>query len=229
MLILFLGYSKSVWLKLVFALCAAIIFGYLWYSGMLNSFTGHVNSATFSAWVERSGNWGPLIIIGAMVAAVVASPIPSAPIAIAAGAAYGHTFGTIYVIVGAFIGALIAFYLSRWLGQKAVQKWFGEKANRGLLGSQNALTATIFFSRILPFVSFDMISYAAGLSNIKAWRFALATLFGVVPTAFLMAHLGEMAIEGDSDIAVWFSVILGLAVSIPLLMVLYRKVRLSFA
>ena len=31
----------------------------------------------------------------------------------------------------------------------------------------------------MPFVSFDMMSYAAGLSRLHAWRFALATLAGL--------------------------------------------------
>lgn len=201
------------------------VLGYLWQGGFIKTIIENVNSAQISVWVDTAGSWGPLMIIGLMMAAVVASPIPSAPIAIAAGAAYGQNLGTIYVIIGAFMGAMIAFYLSRWLGRSAIQKWLGEKADKGLLGSQNALTATVFFSRLLPFVSFDMISYAAGLSKINTWRFALATFIGVMPTAFLMAHLGVMAIDGSTNIAIWFSIILGIVVAIPLLALLYRKTQ----
>lgn len=219
--------SKGLILKAAIAMIAIAVLGYLWQGGFIKAFVENLDSAQISVWVDTAGHWGPLMIIGLMMAAVVASPIPSAPIAIATGAAYGHNLGTIYVIIGAFMGAMIAFYLSRWLGRNAIQKWLGEKADRGLLGSQNALTATVFFSRLLPFVSFDMISYAAGLSKIKAWRFALATFFGVMPTAFLMAHLGEMAIDGSTNIAVWFSIILGIVVAIPLLALLYQKIQKS--
>lgn len=45
---------------------------------------------TIKMLVDRAGLWGPILIIGLMILAVVASPIPSAPIALAAGAAYGH-------------------------------------------------------------------------------------------------------------------------------------------
>ena len=38
--------------------------------------------------VARAGLWGPVLIVTLMTIAVVASPIPSAPIALAAGAAY---------------------------------------------------------------------------------------------------------------------------------------------
>ena len=43
--------------------------------------------------VARAGIWGPVVIVTLMTVAVVASPIPSAPIALAAGAAYGHLWG----------------------------------------------------------------------------------------------------------------------------------------
>lgn len=66
--------------------------------------------------ITQMGTWGPLMVIGLMVLAILVSPIPSAPIAMAAGAAYGHVWGTLYVLLGAEIGALAAFGVARWLG-----------------------------------------------------------------------------------------------------------------
>ena len=40
------------------------------------------------------GSWGPLSVVALMTVAIVLSPLPSAPIALAAGALYGHTLGT---------------------------------------------------------------------------------------------------------------------------------------
>lgn len=39
--------------------------------------------------IEQLGTWGPLAIIAPMMLSILASPIPSAPIAMAAGAATG--------------------------------------------------------------------------------------------------------------------------------------------
>lgn len=50
--------------------------------------------------VVRLGPAGPALIIGLLTLAIVMSPIPSAPIALASGAAYGHLWGTLYVAVG---------------------------------------------------------------------------------------------------------------------------------
>ena len=178
---------------------------------------------TIKMLVDRAGLWGPILIIGLMILAVVASPIPSAPIALAAGAAYGHLWGTVLVALGAELGALIAFGLARWLGRDALRRWFGDAVDKGLLGSQNALTATVFASRLMPFVSFDMISYAAGLSALRAWRFALATLAGIVPASFVLAHFGGEAVSGDLGRATWEVLGLGLVTGIPLLWIAIRR------
>jgi hypothetical protein len=37
----------------------------------------------------------------------------------------------------------------------------------GLLGSQNAMTGLVAALRLIPFVSFDIVSYAAGLTPLK--------------------------------------------------------------
>jgi len=173
--------------------------------------------------VTRAGIWGPVLIITLMTVAVVASPIPSAPIAMAAGAAYGHLWGTVQVVIGAELGALIAFGLARILGQDVLRRIFGDQVDAGLLGSQTALTVTVFASRLLPFVSFDMISYAAGLSRLHAWRFALATLAGIVPASFLLAHFGGEAVSGDLGRATWAVLGLGLVTGLPLIWIAIRR------
>tara|TARA_E500000305_G_C4019715_1_gene237914 strand:+ start:33 stop:707 length:675 start_codon:yes stop_codon:yes gene_type:complete len=173
--------------------------------------------------VARAGLWGPVVIVTFMTIAVVASPIPSAPIAMVAGTAYGHVWGTGLVVIGAELGALIAFGLARVLGHDVLRRVFGDRVDAGLLGSQNALTATVFASRLMPFVSFDMVSYAAGLSRLHAWRFAVATLAGIIPASFLLAHFGGEAVSGDLGRATWAVLGLGLVTGLPLLWVALRQ------
>ncbi len=166
--------------------------------------------------VARLGGFGPPMVVALMVLAVVVSPLPSAPIALASGAAYGHGWGTLYVVIGAELGALTCFGLARLLGYRTMHRWFGERLKLGLLGSQAALTWTVLVSRLLPFVSFDIVSYAAGLTVLRFWRFALATLAGVVPSAFLLAHFGSEMASGESRRILWSVLGLGLLTAIPL-------------
>jgi uncharacterized membrane protein YdjX (TVP38/TMEM64 family) len=157
------------------------------------------NDAALKQWFQDLGAIGPLAIIGLMTLAIVMSPIPSAPIALAAGAAYGHTAGTLYVILGAEAGAIIAFVIARLVGIVTVRKWIGPQVIQRLEGSQNALMGIVFISRLLPFVSFDLVSYAAGVTPLRFWRFALATLAGIIPASFLLAHFGAEMASGENQ------------------------------
>ncbi|MDF0596875.1 TVP38/TMEM64 family protein [Psychromarinibacter halotolerans] len=177
---------------------------------------------TITRWVAGAGPWGPLAVIALMTAAVVASPLPSAPIALAAGAAYGHYAGAAYVALGSELGAVSAFLIARGAGRGAVERMLGDKRDYGLLGSQNALTLTVFVSRLLPFVSFDAMSYAAGLSRLHFWRFALATMAGILPASFVLAHFGSVAMEGDFGTADWIVLALGLLTAVPLVLLALR-------
>ncbi len=181
-----------------------------------------LNGAALREHIAQMGNWGPLTVIALMVLAIMVSPIPSAPIAMAAGAAYGHVWGTVYVIVGAEIGALAAFGIARWLGAETLRRWFGDRLKVGFMGSQNKLTMIVLVSRLLPFISFDIISYAAGLTVITFWRFAAATLVGIVPASFLLAHFGGEMATGESDRILISVVALGAITLIPLAVKLIR-------
>ena len=201
----------------------AMLYVWLFAPSVLSEVQHVLDREALEALVARAGLWGPVLIVTLMIVAVVASPIPSAPIALAAGAAYGHLWGTVQVVIGAELGALIAFGLARVLGHDVLRRVFGDRVDAGLLGSQTALTATVFASRLMPFVSFDMISYAAGLSRLQTWRFALATLAGIVPASFVLAHFGGEAISGDLGWATWAVLGVGLVTGLPLLWMATRR------
>jgi uncharacterized membrane protein YdjX (TVP38/TMEM64 family) len=175
--------------------------------------------------IDALGVLGPLAIIVLMTLAVVFSPIPSAPIAMVSGAIYGHLIGAVYVIIGAEAGALIAFFIARAMGRDHLIRWFGSSLNTGLLGSQNALMFVIFASRLMPFVSFDLMSYAAGLSALKLWRFAIATFAGIIPASLFLTHFGGALATGNSSEAIWSSLALGAITGLPLIYVAVQSRR----
>ena len=75
----------------------------------------------------------------------------------------------------------------------------------------------------MPFVSFDMVSYAAGLTRLQFWRFALATLAGLLPASFVLAHLGSQITEtatGGTSLAV---IGLGLLTGAPLIWLAWKR------
>jgi len=169
------------------------------------------------------GLLGPLAVIGLVALAVVVTPIPSAPIAMASGLAYGRFWGTVYIVIGAEIGALVAFSIARSLGYEAMRRRFGDRFSVGLLGSQNAMTAIVMALRLIPFMSFDIVSYAAGLTPLKPWRFALATFIGVIPVSFALAYFGGELADLDVHRIALIGLSLGTVTLVPLLALLIRR------
>lgn len=175
--------------------------------------------------VQNLGVFGPLLLIGLMALAIVFNPLPSAPIALGAGAIYGHTLGTAYVVAGAELGAILAFLIARWAGYDLTRRFFGETGTLKGISSQNTLTSLVFVSRLIPFMSFDLVSYAAGLSPIKPWRFAVATLLGLLPVSFALAHFGAEIGNGDYRTLVGFVLVIGLLTIAPILYKFSRRQR----
>jgi uncharacterized membrane protein YdjX (TVP38/TMEM64 family) len=212
--------------KLILGIAALVLLAVLWllFFPSAREFTQELGE-NIPDMIDSAGAFGPLVIILLLAAEIVASPLPSAPIALAAGAAYGHTAGAIYVAIGSELGSTIAFLIARYLGRGTVVSLLGSKAEVGLLGSQNALTLIVFSSRLLPFISFDAMSYAAGLSNLHTWRFLLATLAGILPASFLLAHFGSTAISGSFGVAEWSVLGLGMLTALPFLLVALKRGR----
>lgn len=190
-----------------FLLLTVIIFMQLIEIGWLDILK---NKDKLSILVKELGLIGPIAIVGLIAIAIIITPVPSAPIAFVSGALYGHTFGTLYVVIGAVAGALIAFMISRKLGHDYINRKLHHRMPVKIVGSQNTLMMIVFVTRLAPFISFDVISYAAGLTRLTVGRFFLATLMGIIPISFLLAHLGSEAANGEVQEIAFALLFLGL-------------------
>lgn len=141
--------------------------------------------------ITDAGTLGILVYIAVIALAVVISPIPGTPLTIAAGAVWGAVPAGIYSVIGGFSGGLIAYFIGRTLGRSAVKAltgkiiYFSKERGEWLLG------VLIFVTRLLPVLSFDLISYGAGLTGLSLPIYALSTLLGMIPSTLLLTYLGE--------------------------------------
>lgn len=211
---------RTVWTKmavgLALVLALAALYWWLWRSGALEILG---DEQALRGQVRQLGFWGPMAVIVMIAGAIVLSPIPSGPIALVAGAVYGPALGTIYVVAGAEAGAIIAFWIARIFGYEFVRRWSRVEPLLEQLRksrSQNWLMVIVFASRLVPFISFDAISYAAGLTPLAFWRFAVATLIGVVPISFLLTYFGEELMTADPTRMIIVAVVVGGITLVPL-------------
>ncbi|MEH6562298.1 MAG: TVP38/TMEM64 family protein [Marinobacter sp.] len=184
--------NRSQWaFRLTILITIALVMGAIWLILRKLGMPVSLAPAALSEWLNDQGMFGPLLLMLLMILAVVVGPIPTLPISAAAGLVYGMYTGTAIAVVGALAGSLIAFYLARILGRDAVQKKLEHNPMFSARGSQRFLFVAVLLTRLIPLFSFALVSYAAGVTAIHLWRYALATTVGMLPMTFVFAGLGQ--------------------------------------
>jgi uncharacterized membrane protein YdjX (TVP38/TMEM64 family) len=182
---------RSAWL----ILAALLILVALAWSGWLQAAWRMLNADTIAevaAYVRGFGLWAPLISLLLMLLQSVIAPLPGSVVAAANGVIFGIWWGTLLSWAGGMLGATASFWLARRLGQAVVERWFSRVHLERIevIGEAQGFWL-VLLARLTPLVSFDLISYLAGLSAISFGRFMLATAIGMLPGTFVWTALGH--------------------------------------
>ncbi len=198
--------SASGWLRL--GLLAAFVVGttlVVRYSGLADRVTiGEVRAAR-----DALGALAPLLyVLVYVVAAVVA--FPGSMVTILGGMLFGTAAGCALAVTGASLGALAAFLIARTVGRTTVQRFVAggrlERYDRGVSGSG---FSAVLFTRLVPGIPFNVINFLWGLTGVRLRDYALATVFGMIPGAFVYANIGgAIARSFDRDDATLGSIAL---------------------
>ena len=147
--------------------------------------------------IRSYGAYAAVISFLLMVFSSVIAPLPAFLITFANAAIFGWWQGAILSWSSAMAGAALCFFLARALGRDAVEKYAGRGALASVEGYfQKYGRNTILVCRLLPFVSFDAVSYFAGLTPIGFWAFFLATGVGQLPATIVYSYVGGMLTGG---------------------------------
>ena len=160
--------------------------------------------------VNSFGVFGPVAVIVLMILATIFSPIPNSFITLAIGATYGPFLGSILAIIGAVLASSLAFFLSKRFGSFFVEKYIPHTHFIHNFFKDNAFL-TIFVLRLIPSVSFDMVSYGAGLVPSLSFRtFITSTFLGIIPGTISVVLVGA-GLTHDSNLSVigigWYGVL----------------------
>ena len=151
-----------------------------------------INAAPFRDWVDSWGAWGPVAFIVVMALSVLFAPIPNVPIFIAAGLVWGPVVGTAYSMAGLLIGSTMAFYVSRRFGRRHLPRLIGRKAAERLDSAAQTIGGrVIFWSRMLPAVNFDWISFVAGMTAIRFAPFFVYSALGMLLPTWVAVAAGD--------------------------------------
>lgn len=166
----------------------------------INSLVLIMLSADFESlkvFILSFGIWSPAISIGLMMLQAIIAPLPALVLVLANAWAFGWFWGAFYSWLGGILGAVLCFYIARWYGRPAVEKLFGApKVARVDIFFRKYGKYAVFIARLTPILSFDLISYAAGLTAISLGAFLWATALGQLPAVILYSVLGNNLSQG---------------------------------
>ncbi len=152
-------------------------------------------------------SWGvaaPLISILLMILQAVIAPIPAYLITAANGIIFGVFWGVVITLIGALAGALVAFFMTRLFYKKYAPQVIKNSKTRDYIDkiSTDHGFKVILVARLIPVISFDLISFAAGASTIKISHFVVATFIGMLPATIVytvlankVGNMGELSNE----------------------------------
>ncbi|TFB13163.1 TVP38/TMEM64 family protein [Filobacillus milosensis] len=145
---------------------------------------------------------------------------PASIFSIVGGLAFGAILGSLLAWTGATLGAVLAFLISRRLGEDKFKHLKNKKVNELKNKFEEKGFLYILALRFLPIVNFDLISYGAGLSEVRLIDFTKATVIGIIPGTLIYNFMGASLVEGNK----WTMMIVGIGYAIIVLVpVLWKR------
>lgn len=156
-----------------------------------------VDVGAIKAYILSFGVWAPIISFLLMVFQSVAAPLPAFLITFANAGLFGWVRGAILSWTGAMAGGILCFHISKIYGRNMVEKLTSKFAlNEVDKFFDRYGNYAVLIARLLPFMSFDLVSYAAGLTSLGFWSFFWATGLGQLPATLVYSYVGGMLTGG---------------------------------
>ena len=221
--------KKSKWIGkiILLALLVAALLSYFLIPSVNETFHSIIkmfSSGDFTVvreFVASYGAYAAVVSFLLMIFQSVAAPLPAFLITFANANLFGWWKGAILSWSSAMAGAAVCFFIARILGRDVVEK-LTSKAGLKQIDEffEKHGRMSVLIARLLPFISFDIVSYAAGLTSISFGSFFVATGIGQLPATIIYSYVGGMLTGG----AKMFVTALLLLFSLSALIVLIRQI-----
>ena len=175
---------------------------------------------TARAYIAGYGALAPVISAMLMIFQSVIAPLPAFLITFANGTLFGFWWGALLSWSSSMVGAAFCFYIARYLGIQRLTRLISQpvvdKTNDFF---EKYGTYAILVARLMPFISFDVVSYFAGATRMRFLGFWIATGIGQLPATLVYSYLGESA----SPHIKWILFAFGIVIAISIIKWLMRK------
>lgn len=144
-----------------------------------------MSSEEFRVFTESIGVLGPLIVIFYIVISHIIAPLAGLPGVLLGSAIYGIVKTVLFLYIAGLISAAVSFWISKKFGRQWVMKLVGRKTMKQVDDFiQVSGVKLLIIGRLFGFTVFEVISYAAGLTNMKfKIYFIITAIFSAIPAS----------------------------------------------
>ena len=226
--------NKTVWIQRGILVAAILVFVAVYsFVPAVHEWVGSVfamfATGDFSAASDFMAQYGPAAAVVSfllMVFQSVIAPLPAFLITIANANLFGWWQGAILSWASAMAGAALCFWIARVVGREAVEKLAGKNGIRQMEEFfQRHGTQSVLIARLLPFVSFDWVSYFAGLTSMRFWSFFWATGLGQLPATIVYGYVGGMLTGGAKLLMTGLLILFALAILVVVIRQVYTETQ----
>ena len=192
------------------------------FMGLISLFQS-LDIEAIKAYILSFGLLAPFVSFALMVFQSILAPLPAFLITFANAALFGWVYGALLSWSSAMVGALLCFYIAKFLGREVVEKLTSKIALKSVdaFFEKHGVYA-ILIARLLPFISFDIVSYAAGLTRMSLRSFLIATGLGQLPATLIYSYAGEMLTGGAKTFVYGLLILFSVSVLVYLIKRVYR-------
>lgn len=152
--------------------------------------------SALESWIEDHVILGAAVYVAAVASSVVLVPLSSLALIPLAAHVYGVLMAALLSGAGWWIGCLIAFQIARW-GRRLVERVTSLEAVDRLehkIPEDVGFAGIVVLRMVLPV---DIVSFALGfLRDLRFSTYAVASLIGIIPFAFLWSFAGGELSKG---------------------------------
>ncbi len=175
-------------------------------------------------YLRSFGSMTAVISFMLMVLQSVLAPIPAFLITFANAMIFGWWKGAILSWTSSMVGAVLCFYIARIFGRDIVLKF---TTNESISQMEDYFkkygSKTVLVCRLLPFMSFDLVSYFAGLTSMSLGSFLIATGIGQLPATLIYSYVGGMLTGGTKIFVTALLIIFALTIFITMLKQIFSE------
>ncbi len=181
---------------------ATIVIGLIFLVIIYKRYLSNITAQNIRAWISTFGVFAPIayMFVWALLP-IFFFPVPV--LALAGGLSFGLIEGTVFTLIGAIINSSLMFIIAKvlakdmvrnYLEKKLPEKWW--KIFMESEGRQGFII--IFICRLIPIMPYNVINYAAGLTNISFLNYSLATAIGILPGTLVFINVGDKLLDVKS-------------------------------